>query len=112
MSNLPYLFTASAASLHSLPQGGKLISQPNSIAWSIKSLPALSLSGHNITRLLSLSIRCACSGVTPFPKTLMPSISIASNTPSTTGLLLYSLKTFLQQSNKKSVRFILFKDSM
>jgi len=27
-------------------------------------------------------------------------------------LLLPSLKNFLQQSNKKSVRFILFKDSM
>ena len=34
-----------------------------------------------------------------------------SNTPSTTGLLLHSLKTFLKQSNKQSVRFILFKDS-
>ena len=34
-----------------------------------------------------------------------------SNKPSTTGLLLHSLKTFLQQSNKKSVRFILYKDS-
>ena len=34
-----------------------------------------------------------------------------SNTQSTTGWLLPSLKTFLQQSNKKSVRFILYKDS-
>ena len=34
-----------------------------------------------------------------------------SNKQSTTGLLLHSLKTFLQQSNKKSVRFILYKDS-
>ena len=34
-----------------------------------------------------------------------------SNTQSTTGLLFHSLKTFLQQSNKKSVRFILYKDS-
>ena len=34
-----------------------------------------------------------------------------SNTFSTKGLLLPSLKNFLQQSNKKSVRFILFKDS-
>ena len=34
-----------------------------------------------------------------------------SNTHSTKGLLLPSLKNFLQQSNKKSVRFILFKDS-
>ena len=34
-----------------------------------------------------------------------------SNKQSTTGLLLHSLKTFLQQSNKRSVRFILFKDS-
>ena len=34
-----------------------------------------------------------------------------SNTESTTGLLLHSLKTFLQQSNKKSVRFILYKNS-
>jgi len=34
-----------------------------------------------------------------------------SNTQSTKGLLLPFLKTFLQQSNKKSVRFILYKDS-
>ena len=34
-----------------------------------------------------------------------------SNTQSTKGLLLPSLKNFLQQSNKKSVRFILYKDS-
>ena len=34
-----------------------------------------------------------------------------SNTHSTEALLLPSLKNFLQQSNKKSVRFILFKDS-
>jgi len=34
-----------------------------------------------------------------------------SNTQSTTGLLLHSLKTFLQQSNMKSVRFILYKNS-
>ena len=34
-----------------------------------------------------------------------------SNTQSTKGLLLPSLKTFLQQSKKKSVRFILYKDS-
>ena len=34
-----------------------------------------------------------------------------SNTQSTKGLLLPSLKTFLQQSNRKSVRFILYKDS-
>ena len=34
-----------------------------------------------------------------------------SNTQSTKGLLIPSLKTFLQQSNKKSVRFILYKDS-
>ena len=34
-----------------------------------------------------------------------------SNTHSTKGLLLPSLKNFLQQSNKKSVRFILYKDS-
>ena len=34
-----------------------------------------------------------------------------SNTPSNTGLLLHSLKTFLQQSKKNSVRFILFKNS-
>ena len=34
-----------------------------------------------------------------------------SNTHSTTGLLLHSLKTFLQQSNMKSVRFILYKNS-
>ena len=34
-----------------------------------------------------------------------------SNTQSTKGLLLPSLKNLLQQSNKKSVRFILFKDS-
>ena len=34
-----------------------------------------------------------------------------SNTQSTKGLLLPSLQTFLQQSNKKSVRFILYKDS-
>ena len=61
VSSLPYLLTASAASLQSLLQGGKLISQPNSIALSIKSLPALSLSGQSITRLFSLSIGCACS---------------------------------------------------
>ena len=34
-----------------------------------------------------------------------------SNTHSTRGWLLPSLKNFLQQSNKKSVRFILYKDS-
>ena len=34
-----------------------------------------------------------------------------SNTQSTKGLLIPSLKNFLQQSNKISVRFILFKDS-
>ena len=34
-----------------------------------------------------------------------------SNTHSTKGLLLPSLKNFLQQSNKKSVRFILYTDS-
>ena len=34
-----------------------------------------------------------------------------SNTHSTKGLLFSSLKTFLQQSNNKSVRFILYKDS-
>ena len=34
-----------------------------------------------------------------------------SDTQSTKELLLPSLKTFLQQSNKKSVRFILYKDS-
>ena len=34
-----------------------------------------------------------------------------SNTKSTTGMLLPSLKTFLRQSNKKSIRFILYKDS-
>ena len=34
-----------------------------------------------------------------------------SNIQSTTGLLLHSLKNFLKQSNKESVRFILFKDS-
>ena len=34
-----------------------------------------------------------------------------SNTHSTTGLLLNSLKTLLQQSNKNSVRFLLYKDS-
>ena len=34
-----------------------------------------------------------------------------SNIQSTTGLLLHSLKNFLKQSNKGSVRFILFKDS-
>ena len=34
-----------------------------------------------------------------------------SNTHSTKRLLLPSLKNFLQQSNKKSVRFILYKDS-
>ena len=34
-----------------------------------------------------------------------------SNTHSTKGLLLSSLKNFLQQSNKKSVRFFLHKDS-
>ena len=33
-----------------------------------------------------------------------------SNTYSTKGLLFPSLKNFLQQSNKKSVRFILYKD--
>ena len=35
-----------------------------------------------------------------------------SNTNSTKGLLLPSLKTFLQQSNKKLVRFIPYKDSV
>ena len=34
-----------------------------------------------------------------------------SNKHSTKGLLIPSLKNFLQQSNKISVRFILFKDS-
>ena len=34
-----------------------------------------------------------------------------SNTHSTKGLLFPSLKTFLQQSNNKSVRFTLYKDS-
>ena len=34
-----------------------------------------------------------------------------SNTHSTKGLLFHSLKTFLQQSHNKSVRFILYKDS-
>ena len=34
-----------------------------------------------------------------------------SNTHSTKGLLFPSLKTFLQQSNNKLVRFILYKDS-
>ena len=34
-----------------------------------------------------------------------------STTHSTKGLLFPSLKTFLQQSHKKSVRFILYKDS-
>ncbi len=34
-----------------------------------------------------------------------------SNTKSSIGLLLHSLKTFLQQSNMKSVRFILYKNS-
>ena len=34
-----------------------------------------------------------------------------SNIHSTKGLLFPSLKTFLQQSNNKSVRFILYKDS-
>ena len=34
-----------------------------------------------------------------------------SYTQSTTGLLLHSLKTFQKLSNKKSVRFILYKDS-
>ena len=33
------------------------------------------------------------------------------NTHSSRGLLLPSLKNFLKQSNKKSVRFILYKDS-
>ena len=33
-----------------------------------------------------------------------------SNTHSTKGLLFPSLKTFLQQSNNKLVRFILYKD--
>ena len=35
-----------------------------------------------------------------------------SNTNSTKGLLLPSLKTFLQQSYKKLVRFIPYKDSV
>ncbi len=34
-----------------------------------------------------------------------------SNIHSTTGLLLNSLKTLLQQSNTNSVRFLLYKDS-
>ena len=81
VASLPYFKTASSASFTSLLQGGKPTSQPNSNACSINSLPALSLSGHSITRLPNFSIKCACSGVTLLPCMLTPSSCIASNTP-------------------------------
>ena len=91
MASLPYLCTASAASLQSACQGGKLTSQSNASACSIKSLPASSLSGHSMILCPNFPIKCACSAPTLLPCIDTPSMSIASNTPSvtiTTSLLL------------------------